>query len=150
MAQNVFTVNADAAVSAFTQMAGQLEDLRPVFREFHAYHARQIDGVFRTLGRGGTTRGLTWRDFGPSSLPHNRVRAGSRWYGARGGAARLSRPARSVGEMTLGARRPSGARLTLQSKLLQDTGGLRQSAATGVLVVSKDELLYGSDRDYAE
>lgn len=143
------TVNADAAVRAFTQLAGQLRDLRPVLREFHAYHARQIDSVFKVNGRGGTHRGLLWADFAPSSLPHNRMRAGRRWYSARGGGERLSRPQATVGAMTLGARRPSGMRLTPQSKLLQDTGALRQSAATGVFVLSKDALMYGSDKDYA-
>ncbi len=147
--QPVVTINADRAIAAFTQMAGQLRDLRPVFREFHVYHAREIDSVFRTLGRGGTTREITWRDFAPSSLPHARQRDGRRSYGRRGGTAPLARSQRSTGPMTLGAMRPSGQRLTLRSKLLQDTGALRASASTGVFMLTKDALAYGSDKDYA-
>ncbi|WP_155300531.1 hypothetical protein [Deinococcus kurensis] len=147
--QPVFTVDADAAVKAFTHIAGQLKDLRPVFRKFHAYHSREVDGVFKALGRGGTHRGITWRDWAPSSMPHARKRKGLRHYSVSG-RKKLPHAVASGGGMTLGARRPSGRRVGPGSKLLQDTGTLRRSASTGVLVLNNFMLVYGSNMAYAE
>jgi hypothetical protein len=111
------------------ELARRTGDLSPVLRKFHAYHSREINSVFNQLGRGGTYRGLTWKDFGASSMPHMR---------------------KDGKGMTLGRKRPSGKRVSEQSKLLQDTGALRQDASTGVFVLTRDKLQYGPSKFYAQ
>jgi hypothetical protein len=111
------------------ELARRTGDISPVLRKFHAYHSREINSVFNRLGRGGSYRGVAWKDFSPSSMPH----------------------ARKDGKgMTLGRKRPSGKRVGPGSKLLQDTGALRQDATTGVFVLTRDRLQYGPSKFYAE
>lgn len=111
-------VNLWTSPLVMQRLARQIGDMRPLLREFHAYHARQIDSVFMKLGRGGGTyRDLVWKPWAPSSI---------------------------------GRRRPSGRKVTYASQLLQDTGRLRQDAATGVLMISPTSLVYGPSVSYAE
>lgn len=118
MSRSGVTVNLWRTPVELYRLASRVGDLRPVFREFHAYHSREIDSVFRKLGRnGGYYRGLIWRPWSPASI---------------------------------GRTRPSGRKVTMMSQLLQDTGRLRQDAATGVLVVGRTSLMYGPSVSYAE
>lgn len=135
-------VNADAATAAFAQITLTLADMKPVFREFHAYHAARIDADSRARNRGAPVRTLSAPDLRESALPHNRAALKSRWYGPRLSTSRGS--ARRLGEMAVGRSRPAGSRLGHSAP---PEAGLRPSVTSGLLEVTNRTLTYGPAED---
>ena len=60
-------LNSWKALGAAFGLSRVLGDSRGAFQEFYAYHAREVDSVFKALGRGGTYRGVTWAGWSPYS-----------------------------------------------------------------------------------
>lgn len=124
---NVAVQNA-LAVNAVSRLVRRLGDFSPVLKEFHAYHAREVDSVFDALAQGGTHRGLTWQPWPESALPHRR----------KDGTG-----------MTLGRKRPSGQRVGPQSRLNDDTGALRADIRRNLADRTRARMTYGTDLEYA-
>lgn len=136
------------ALPGIIKLSRLLDGATPIFREFRAYYADQVDSVFDHLGQGGRYRYLYWKPFPASAIPHPRKRPGLRWYPMNGGGARYSKPKKTVTAMTLGRRRPSGKRLSVTSKLMQDTGRLRKDASESFM--QPGSLIFQSRLAYAE
>lgn len=99
------------------------------------YMRVRTDSMFRHLRRGGTHRGVTWKDWAPQYTRKDgtvvpawggvpRVRAGYIQSGKHKGE-RMSR----VSGKVKGRLRPSGKRVTQSSALMQDTMTMRGRAA---------------------
>lgn len=121
-------VSNSFAVNAISRMVRSLGDFSPVLKEFHAYHADQVDSVFDRLAQGGTYRGLTWRPWPESALPHRR---------------------KDGNGMTLGRKRPSGNRVSASARLNDDTGELREDIRHSLRERTKASLQYGTTLPYA-
>lgn len=104
------------------QVSFGVDDLSPFFHAFHAYMVSQIDRQFETAGGGGSA--------------------------LQGGSARGVYWA-PYSQRYLGRKRPSGARVTAGSRLLQDTGRLRQMAATEIVRTGPKSLAFGTRLRYA-
>lgn len=92
------------------------------------YMRVRTSGMFARLRRGGTYRGVTWKDWAPQY-----TRKDGTVVPAWGGIAKV----RGKG-MVKGRKRPSGTRVTRSSALMQDTMSLRTRAA---LVVRRNRLM---------
>lgn len=121
-------INNALAVNVMRRLVGRLGDFSPVLSQFKDYHSAEVDSVFDRLQHGGSYRGLTWRPWPESALPHKRKRAAGQ---------------------TLGRKRPSGNRVSASSKLNQDSGALRQDVRSGLAQRTKASLQYGTTLDYA-
>ena len=93
-------------------------DWRSVAIRIHNYQENAADSMYARLRRGGTHRGVYWADFAPQG-----TRADGTVIPAHGGIPKV----RGEG-LRLGRLRPSGARVSASSALLQDTGNLRGRA----------------------
>lgn len=113
---------------------------------WHAYMVRQTDLMFEEAGgpgsavRGGSARGVVWPPFAPQYIRKTDGVVVPAW----GGVPKL----RGKG-MVKPRKRPSGQPVTPASLLVQDTGRLRQRAATEVVEVSPASLVFGTRLEYA-
>jgi hypothetical protein len=79
----------------------QSRNLYPVMKKFGLYMQKQIVGMFRKMGKGGTHRGVTWKWFSKGMYDSSRNPAGRK--------------------------RHSGRRVTSGSVIMTDTGELKRS-----------------------
>lgn len=120
-------------------------DLEPVFRAWHAYMVAETDMMFEKAGgpgsavRGGEYRGVKWSPFSPQY-----IRADGTVIPAWGGVPKV----RGKGRVKA-RKRPSGKPVTPASLLMQDTGRLRQRAATEVVEITPATLTFGTRLVYA-
>lgn len=116
-----------------------------VLREWHAYMVARTDEMFAIAGgpgsatRGGAHRGVYWRPFSPQY-----IRADGTVVPAWGGVPKV----RGRG-MVKPRKRPSGQPVTPASLLMQDTGRLRQRAATGFVRIMPNAIEFGPNLHYA-
>ena len=124
MADKVQITFDDAAVKKFfTVIERQGRDAMPLMKAFVAYHLRQIIRVFQAEGKGFTPLDTEYAN--PADLP---------W--------------KDFSKRSFGRKRPSGKKITESSKLLQDTGTLRQSFKT--LIMTPTAVAWGSELSYAK
>ena len=120
-------------------------DLEPVYRAWHAYMISETDMMFEKAGgpgsavRGGEYRGVRWAPFSPQY-----IRADGTVVPAWGGVPKVRGKGRVKPRL-----RPSGKPVTPASLLMQDTGRLRQRAATEVVEVTPATLVFGTRLEYA-
>lgn len=124
----------------FDRLARNWRDISPVLRAFHAYMVRQTDLMFEKAGgpgsavAGGEYRGVTWPGFASQY-----TRKDGTEVPAWGGVPRAD------GKGSVKPRlRPSGQPVTPASLLVQDTGRLRQRAASEVLEITPFSLAFGT------
>ena len=166
-------VENSEAVLAIKNVQANAGNLRAFFIDFTTYMQGQTLRMFQKLGRGGAYRGVTWNKFAPQytrktdgvTVPAEgnvpRVRAGmsarkrnsGRQFVSGAGQDMYSRQftgKKSTGkERTVRGRlRPSGKRVTSQSKLMQDTGQLK-SAALNRVNMSDTRLVMDTSTKYA-
>ena len=124
MADSPISIKADIShVTAFLErMKANAEQTGTLLKAVALYHVRQSIRVFESEGRG--FKALPSAFVNPSDLP---------WKGFAKGS--------------LGRTRPSGQKITESSKLLQDTGTLRQSIKP--LFLAAKVALYGTNLSYA-
>jgi phage gpG-like protein len=130
------TVDIKQVNEAFKTIAVNSEDARKLLNAVALYHLRQVSRTFQVQGaRDGAP---AWKPF---SDQYTRVTDGVT-VPAWGGVPKI----RGKG-LVKGRKRPSGKRITEQSKLLQDTGHLKNSFQKQLLEQKK--VIYGSVLDYA-
>jgi len=95
-----------------------LENLRPVFVNFHAYMLNRVSLQFARLRKGGEFRGEKWSWFAPLY-----TRADGTVIPAYGGVPKVRGKGRVLGRL-----RHSGKRVTPSSSVVQDTAVLRNAA----------------------
>jgi hypothetical protein len=125
---------------AIKELQDNLNNLRPVFANFHTYMLRRVALQFRKLRRGGTFRSATWADFAPQYTRKTDGVTVPAW----GGVARIH-----GGGKVLGRKRNSGKRVTERSALMADRGRLRNSALTSVKM-SKNSMRIDTPVAYAK
>ncbi len=133
-------------------------DVRPALLKIQHYIVARIGLQFARLSKGGRFRGVRWPDL--QGRPGKRVGFG---YSTRGGAFggyrtgvysdvathQLRGGARTSGEQTLGALRPSGKRITNDSSVMQDTGTLLRKAGKWISRLTRNEIQFGTNLSYA-
>lgn len=135
----------DAAGEYFSALKKRWGDLSPVWRAIHAYMVAQTDRTFEEAGgpgsaiRGGESRGVQWAPFAPQY-----TRSDGSVIPIWGGVERVDKTAEVQPKQ-----RPSGRPYTPASLLVQDTGRLRQRAATEVVEISPASLVFGTRLEYA-
>ena len=124
---------------------GKIRDLQDALATWYAYMVKQTDDMFRIAGgpgsgvHGGSHRGVSWDAFSPQY-----VRKDGTEVPAWGGVPRVD------GKGMVKPRvRPSGQPVTPASMLMQDTGRLRQRAATDIVQITPTLLVFGTNLDYA-
>ena len=121
-------------------------DFHDAFVTWYAYMQKQTDEMFVRAGgpgsaeAGGSYRGVTWDPFAPQYI---RKTDGATVY-AWGGTPKL----RGSG-MVKPRLRPSGQPITPASLLMQDTGRLRQRAATDIVRITPTTMAFGTNLEYA-
>lgn len=117
-------------------------DFLRVFKRFRVYMIRQTGLTFRTLKRGGTFRGVTWKGFADQYT--------RKTDGVTVPAQGRVRKVHGVG-LVKGRLRPSGKRVSASSNLMRDTG--RLSAAAGQTLSFRNRgktMRMGTNVSYAE
>ncbi len=148
-----FEVDATKANRRLTVLSGRAEDARPWLKKFRLYIISQTRLMFHKLRKGGQFRGVEWADL--KGRPHTRTGRGGHVTreGAFGGyspgvysdvASRKTLGGRrNTGYRTLGALRPSGKRVTLESAVMQDTGTLLRRAGQWIKKLNHNEITFG-------
>ncbi len=132
-------VQNDKAIALINGLRGRIEDLQPVFVNFHGYMMRRTQLTFSKLKRGGRFRGVQWRWFAPQYR-----RADGTVVPAEGGIPR------AVGKgVVKGRKRHSGKRVTRSSSLMRDTGRLYTAALTRQRIVQGRKLIMDTPVRYA-
>lgn len=114
-------------------------DVRPALRQFHSRMRAVTDRTFKRLRRGGTYRGVTWRDWAPQY-----TRKDGTVVPAWGGVPKV----RGRGTVK-GRLRPSRTRVNRTSALMQDTNTLRSRAALTMFQLSNTRIRFGTNLRYA-
>lgn len=159
--------DARGFVAKIRERAG---DWTPVWVSLHAHMSDVTARMFEVLGHGGTYRGVTWKPFAPQYrrktdgvvVPAHggvrRIRSGKSTRTDKGrrmrhGVAqdRITRRftgGRKTSGTIRGKLRPSGKRVTTQSKLMQDTGRMRNQV-TQNRRITKYRLVMKVSKGYA-
>jgi len=132
-------VDSKKVLARLSGLGKKAADLRAPNRQFAQYMRVTIDRHFKKLGKGGTNRGVTWKPFAPQYTR----KADGVTVPAWGGVNKV----RGRGKVK-GRKRPSGTRITRQSKLVQDTGTLRSRAAA-VIRMTRTTGELGPNLNYA-
>lgn len=111
-------VDSKKAQIQITGLRQNLENLRPVFVNFHAYMFNRVSLQFARLRKGGQFRGEKWNWFAPLY-----TRADGTVIPAYGGVPKVRGEGRVLGRL-----RHSGKRVTPSSSVVQDTAVLRNAA----------------------
>ena len=119
--------------------------LAEVYTAWHAYMVRQTDRQFAEAGAtGSAAEGGEYREVEWSPLAAQYVRKDGTTVPAWGGVPRVDGKG-----LVKPRQRPSGQPVSPASQLLQDTGRLRQRAATEEVRVTPTTLAFGTRLEYA-
>lgn len=130
------TVNLNQTIKALNKIKVKSDDARPLLTAVSAFHLRQVGVTFSQQGK--RDEHPAW----PSFAPQYTRKTDGVTVPAWGGVPKLRGKGNVKGRM-----RPSGKRITPNSKILMDTGTLRGSFLRQLLENKK--VVYGSILSYA-
>ena len=137
------SINAAGLAAKERRLRGFLNrDFVRAFKRFRVYMLRQTGLTFRSLKRGGTYRGVTWKPYADQYTRKTDGVTVPAWGKVR--------KVHGVG-LVKGRLRPSGKRVTASSNLMRDTG--RLSAAAGQTLSYRNRgktMRMGTNVSYAE
>lgn len=109
----------------------KIDNPQPLLKRFHVYMMGRTGQTFRQLRRGGSFRGVTWREYADQYTRKTDGVTVPAWGNVpRLRAGRSVRTRSGQEAMVRGRLRPSGKRITPSSNLLRDTGRLAAAAGT--------------------